>query len=51
MQRTQLWIHVRPDGERLPILSHWHAGAPVFDPTVYVLTQRRGCAANTIYQD
>jgi hypothetical protein len=51
MQRTQLRIHVRPDGERLPILSYCHTGVPVFEPTVYVLTQRRGCAANTVHQD
>ena len=43
---------VTPAGERLPLLLDRATGVPLFDPTVYVLTEvrARNRAANTIQQ-
>jgi len=46
---TMVRILVRPDGERLPLLLDRETGQPLFDPLVYVVSQLRGRAANTIH--
>jgi len=47
---TKIRVLVRSDGERLPVLLDRVTGQPLFDPTVYVVSQLRGRAANTIHQ-
>lgn len=47
---TMIRVLVRSDGERLPVLLDRATGQPLFDPTVYVASQLRGRAANTIHQ-
>lgn len=43
-------LHVRPSGERLPLLVERDIGIPLHAPTLYVLTALRWRAANTIAQ-
>ena len=43
-------LHVRPSGERLPLLVDRATGTPLPLPTLYVLTTLRTRAANTIAQ-
>ncbi|MDR7114466.1 tyrosine-type recombinase/integrase [Caulobacter sp. BE254] len=43
-------LHVRPCGERIPILIDRDAGVPLLLPTIYVITALRSRAANTIAQ-
>jgi integrase len=47
---TTVRILVRPDGERLPVLLDRATGQPLFDPLVYVVSQLRGRASNSIVQ-
>jgi len=43
-------VHVRPCGERLPLLVDRESGVPLCSPAIYVLTALRSRAANTIAQ-
>ncbi|MFT4936537.1 MAG: hypothetical protein ACI9LT_003255 [Pseudoalteromonas distincta] len=43
-------IHLRPSGERLPLLVDRETGLPLQLPAIYVLTTLRSRAANTIAQ-
>jgi integrase len=43
-------LHVRPSGERIPLLVDRDLGVPLQMPTLYVLTALRSRAANTIAQ-
>lgn len=50
MVRPVVRLHVRPCGERVPLLVDRDIGVPLLLPTIYVMTALRSRAANTIAQ-